>query len=214
MSQFSTDTILFTAPGCAFCPAVKQHLNTLHKEGLISKLEIFDIQQHPEKAAKLGVRSVPWFKIGELVFTGAHELSELRTRVAQASSLEGIASYIEEQLAEGQLATIEPLLLQHHHWWPALIPVLESKDTPMQVRLGIDAMMDTLAESEDYLALIPELGRLSKSGSATIRPDIIHYLQISQHADAIPYLTACAKDSDPQIRELAEEALQEMNDPG
>ena len=62
------EVLLLTTPTCPHCPGVKQALGMLANEGLIAAPEVVDLAAHPARAQALGVRSVPWFRIGELRF--------------------------------------------------------------------------------------------------------------------------------------------------
>ena len=64
------DALLLLAPGCPHCPAVLEGLSGLLKEGVIGRLEAVNAAIHPERAAELGVRTVPWARIGPFELEG------------------------------------------------------------------------------------------------------------------------------------------------
>ena len=47
------------------------------KQGLIAQLTVTNIQEAPERAQQLGVRSVPWLQLGPFALSGLHRLGEL-----------------------------------------------------------------------------------------------------------------------------------------
>ena len=55
---------------CPYCPTVLKELGELVKSGVIGKLVVVNIEQHPEVARELGVRSVPWVRIGPFELEG------------------------------------------------------------------------------------------------------------------------------------------------
>ena len=210
MTQTQTaipDAELLLATSCAHCPGVLNTLSQLVKEGVIGKLQVTNIVSQPERAQALNVRSVPWIRIGHLVFEGQHSPSELRKWVEIAHTLEGQAEYIREQLIQGHLNKLEQLLQQTPELLHALIPLLENENTEMQVRIGIDAILEPLTGNASLHLLLPELARLSKINNTRIRSDITYYLSLIQHPDAVPYLQQRLDDSSEEIRETAREGL-------
>ncbi|MCW9023453.1 MAG: thioredoxin family protein [Gammaproteobacteria bacterium] len=206
------DTLLLIATGCAHCSAVLEGLNQLVKEGVIGRLEVINIAVQPERAQELNVRSVPWTQVGPFVLEGQHTPAELRKWAQAATSLEGIGSYISEQLKQGQLEKTEQFFRQYPDLLQAIIPLLENEDTEMQIRIGLDVVMESLSGSDILQTLLPELGRLSEIDNTRIRGDITHYLSLTQHADAIPFLKQRLNDDFEDIREIAAEGLESIQE--
>lgn len=205
------DAKLLIAPGCAHCPAVLQHLSTLLKENAIGKLEVINIHQHPETAQQLNVRSVPWLQLGEITLHGAHSLNELRDYLELASSEKGIGQYIERQLSDGNLSKLTTEIQQHPQWISSVIELLQDDDTTMQVRLGIDSLIESLAGSDVLREHVNELGQLSKDVHISRLADILHYLGLTHSKDAIAFLNHHSEHENPDIRETCQDALQEIN---
>jgi HEAT repeat protein len=85
-------------------------------------------------------------------------------------------------------------------------------DERMRVRLGISALVETLAkEDADAVArAIPGIAALLENESPTIRGDAAYLLGIIGHHDAIPFLAEAADDDNPGVREIAREAIEEI----
>ena len=205
------DAKLLIAPGCAYCPTVLQHLSTLLKENAIGKLEVINIHQHPETAQQLNVRSVPWLQLGEFTLHGAHSLKELRDYLELANSKEGVSQYIVQQLSDGNLSSLMTEIEQHSHWVSAVIKLLKDDDTSMQVRLGIDSLVESLAGSDVLREHVDELGQLSKNIHVSRLADIIHYLGLTHSKAAVAYIKNHSEHENPDIRETCQDALQEIN---
>ena len=205
------DAELLIATGCAHCPVVLEGLTSLLKEGLISQLSISNMAVNPERARELGVRSVPWARIGPFILEGLHSPAELREWVQKANSSEGIASYIQEQIRQGQLAKIEQFFQQQPQWLSAVIPILKDEDTEMQIRLGLDVVLESL-QPEMLQPLLLELGELSQHSSARIRGDATHYLSLTRSNDALPWLEKRLDDEHEDVREIAREAIETLKD--
>jgi hypothetical protein len=204
------DAELLIATGCAHCPVVLEGLSTLIKEGVISSLRVTNIVNQPERAQELGVRSVPWLQLGPFILQGLHSPAELREWAKRAGSMEGMSIYLYDQLKQGNLDAMEKLLATQPNWLGALIPLLEQEDTDMKVRIGVDALLESLATDTELDSLVEELGRLSQHERQSLRSDACHYLSLTRSPAAIPFLEARLQDESEEVRNIAEEGLQEL----
>lgn len=210
MSQNPPDAEVLIASGCAHCPAVLQALTDLIKEGLISELRVSNIVTDPSRAQELGVRTTPWTRIGPFTLPGNYSPKELRHWAEQAGSEEGIAEYVRTHLKDGELKQIETFFADHPEWLKLVISLLEQEDLEIQVRLGLDAILEGLAGSETLQALIPGFTRLAEHDSAQIRGDATHYLALSGDPTVRPALEKRLEDDSPDIREIAREGLDQL----
>jgi hypothetical protein len=71
------DALLLISTHCPHCPAMLAALADLVKQGTIGRLEAVNLEQCPEIGQALGVRSVPWLRIGRIELTGVHSKAEL-----------------------------------------------------------------------------------------------------------------------------------------
>jgi thiol-disulfide isomerase/thioredoxin len=204
------DALLLLAPGCPHCMPVLEGLGGLVKEGVIGRLEVINIAVHPERAAELGVRSVPWARIGPFVLEGAQTPGELRRWAERADSLDGMADYCYEMLKSGQRGRVEDLARQQPDRLKALVRLMERPDTSMAVRLGIGAVLEELQGSGIAAVMVPDLAALARSGDALTRADACHFLSLIGGAEVIPHLRACLEDEDREVREIAADALAEL----
>ncbi|HID49402.1 MAG TPA: HEAT repeat domain-containing protein, partial [Chromatiales bacterium] len=156
------------------------------------------------------VRSVPWLQLGPFVLQGLHSPAELREWAGRAGSMDGMRQYLHDQLKEGNLEAMETLLAQQPRWLPALVPLLEDEDTDLKVRIGVDALLESLAGGVDLSPLIPELERLSRHERSSLRADATHYLSLTGSPEAVPFIQARLQDDDDEVRTIAKEAMQEI----
>lgn len=199
--------LLFTAPGCPHCPGVKASLEKLLAEGVIASLEVLSVVEAQARATELGIRSVPWLQLGDFVLTGAQTPQELRQWAERAADPRGMSGYLEHLLANGELVEAEALLQRQPQHLDALLPLLGAPDTPIQVRLGIGAIIESLEGSDALRALVPELARLSANEDHRVRSDACHYLGLSHSPEALPALQARLEDEHPEVREIAADAV-------
>lgn len=201
------DVLLLTATGCAICPVVNKILTRLKQEDRIGNFDVINITQQPELAEKYNVRSVPWFRIGELEFQGMHSASELEYWASHALSDEGIAKYLIEELEAGHLVSIEQLVRKHPHWLRTSLSIISDMTAPIQARIGLGAIFEGLQGDPVLQNIVPELTTLSHHADPRVRGDACYYLGLSGAAEARSALTACAQDNNSEVREIAQEAI-------
>lgn len=202
------DALLFIAPGCPHCPVVLQALSEMVKQGAIGRLEVINVAAHPEQAAALGVRAAPWTRLGPFELEGAQTPQELHRWLELAGTPDGITRYLEQLLRDGQLARAEQQIARHPDWLAQLLPLLTQADTPMQVRVGVGALIEGQAGSAQLQALVPALGELSGAAEHSVRADACHYLGLSGSAEAVAFLRARLEDESSEVRDIAGEALE------
>ena len=115
-----------------------------------------------------------------------------------------------EDLSTGQLAKVEAHLQKHPAELLDLIALLAEPEVAMQVRIGISAVLETLAGQPMLVALIPGLGELTRNPSEPIRSDACYFLGLTGHPKALPYLKAACSDEHSEVRAAAEEALDDL----
>ncbi len=205
-----TEALLLVGSGCPHCAAVLAALGELVKQGEIARLEVINVTRRPSVAAELGVRSVPWLRLGPFELQGLLSLDELRQWLARAGTREGMAAYLAELLASGRLDQATAILRRQPAHFAALLDLLAEPDTALQVRIGIGAVMETFAGEPVLAEQVPRLCELSRHDDPRIRLDACHYLALSGAPAALDCLRACLDDDDAEVREEAREALAEL----
>jgi glutaredoxin len=204
------DARLLIAPGCPHCGSVTEILTGLVKEGLIGQLEIINLSVHPEAAAEAGTRSVPWFRIGEYSFTGAHTVSEIRSWAEKAAQGEGWTAYYHDLLDNRQLEEAAASLKENPDRLCSLIASLDDKDLPMVVKIGIGAVLEDFEGEPSLLACTAELEKLTESEDPTTRADACHYLGLTGSKDILAIIRKLADDEDQHVREIVSDVLEEL----
>jgi thiol-disulfide isomerase/thioredoxin len=204
------DALLLVGPGCPHCAAMLEHLGTLVKDAVIGRLEVVNVAAHPELAAELGVRSVPWVRLGGFELDGAASLGELRRCAEQPEGIDTLAPYFLRSLKTGKRVRVEALAREKPVRLLALIRLLEDPNSSMAIRLGVGAVLEELRGTDTAEVLIPGLGKLTKHADSLVRADAAHYLSLIGHPSVMPYLQACAGDEDETVREVAQDGLAEL----
>jgi thiol-disulfide isomerase/thioredoxin len=201
------DALLLLSTHCPHCPAMLAALADLLKQGAIGRLEAVNLEQRPETGQTLGVRSVPWLRIGRIELTGARSPAELAEWAAKADSEAGLADWFHLLLKEGQLPKAQALVEAEPALLAAVLPIVGNVEASLNVRLGAGVLLETFAGTGTLRALLPRLGELSQHADARVRADACHYLGLTGDAAARPWLEARIADEDADVREIAVESL-------
>ncbi|MCA1979838.1 MAG: HEAT repeat domain-containing protein [Thiobacillus sp.] len=201
------DALLLLSSHCPHCPGVLAALADLLKQGVIGRLEAINIEQRPEVAQALGVRSVPWTRIGRIELLGSQSKSELAAWAAKADSEAGLADWFHLLLKEGQLPRVQAMVEAEPGLLAAVLPIVGNVDASLNVRLGAGVLLEHFAGSDTLRALMPRLAELSQHPDARVRADACHYLGLTGDAAAKPWLDARLSDEDADVREIAAESL-------
>jgi len=199
--------LLFSLPGCPHCPGMKRSLARLLDEGLIATLEVADAAVEAERAQRLGVKSVPWLRLGPFEFEGGMAPDELRNWARLAARPDGLKAYYFEMLKTGRRAGVEQSLREDPRRSIALAELVTDADVSMAVRLGVGAVLEELQGSGVAEPMAPRLAQALAAAGPRDRADIAHFLGLIGGAAALAALRGCLDDGDPEVREIAREAL-------
>lgn len=204
------DSLLFVSPGCPHCATVLQGLQELVRQGLIGKLTVVDVAEHPEQAAEYGVRAAPWLRLGPFTLTGAHSPAELRMWAEWANGEEGTAHYVEHLLKQGGYQQAKAFIDIDTHRLKSLLAIVADPGAKLQVRLGVSALLEAHANSRSLQNLLPQLAGLSRHADHRVRADACHLLGLTGSAAARTYVETCLNDAHEEVREIAKEAMERL----
>jgi hypothetical protein len=206
----ASDAQLLISTHCPHCPAALAALSGLVKSGALARLDIVNLDLHPEVGAALGVRSVPWARLGKIVLAGQHTPADYADWAARSATSDGLADWFHRLLKEGQLAEAEALLAADPALLAVVLPIVGNVDASLNVRLGAGVLFENFAGSDTLAALIPALGALAAHPDARVRADACHVLGLTRRAAARAWLVARRDDADPDVREIVAESLAEL----
>jgi len=212
MNKSPPDALMLLGTHCPHCPSVLGSLSELVKQGVIARLEVVNLEQRPETGRELGVRSVPWVRIGQFELAGLHSKAELQSWAEQAGSEQGMTKYIEQLLGEGEVKRVLEMIANDHGLLHALIGLVSDADAKINARLGAGVIMEEYEGEPELLALIPELGELTRHEDARVRSDACHYLSLTHDVSVKKYIEPLLDDDHEDVREVAEESLAALND--
>ncbi|MCU7837719.1 MAG: thioredoxin family protein [gamma proteobacterium symbiont of Taylorina sp.] len=206
-SKEQVNVELVIAPACPHCANVLQILTELIKSSDIAELYVRDLGQLPKLASQLGIRSVPWIKIGSFELTGALTKSEIKTWIDRLSSDSGMQAYFSELFTSGELDKVLLLVNKHPELLQHFPGMMADDSTPLGAKIGIGAVFESLQGSSAIKQLIPQLAGLIQSENVNIRHDACYYLGLTETLEALPHIQTLLKDSNKEIRETANDAL-------
>ncbi|ADE12404.1 thioredoxin family protein [Sideroxydans lithotrophicus] len=210
MSPTPPDALLFITPVCTHCPAVLQSLTELVKQAQVGKLTVVNIAAHPEQAAEYDVRGAPWVRLGSFTLTGAQSMAELRQWAEWASGDEGTAHYVEHLLKEGSYPQAVAFITADTRRLKSLLAIVADPEANISVRLGVSALLEAYAHTPELQALLPKLAELTFHFDHRVRADACYLLGLTGSVAARTYVEACLKDPHEEVRDIAEEAMEEL----
>jgi len=211
MNTSPPQALMLLGTHCPHCPSVLGSLSELVKQGVISKLEVVNLEQRPDIGRELGVRSVPWVRIGQFEFSGLHSKAELQSWAEQAGTEQGMTKYFEQLLGDGEVMQVLSMISNDHSLLHALIGLVSDADAKINARIGAGVVMEDYEGKPELLALIPELGELTRHEDARVRSDACHYLSLTHDVSVKQYIEPLLDDEHEEVREVAEESLEVLN---
>lgn len=140
-------------------------------------------------------------------------LDELKLRVRAASGPGGMADYFHILLMEGGLRKVIEIVDSRPELLADLLPIVGNPDASMNVALGASAVFERYAGEEPLRVLVMKLGKLSEHADARVRADACHYLGLSRSPLARAFLEPRLTDDSAEVREIAQESLDELDEP-
>ena len=206
----SPTVLMLIGTQCTYCGPMMQMLIELMKTGHIAELRIVNIESAPELAAELGVRSVPWLQIGPFELSGSRTRQELLLWMERASSFDGVTDYLAEVLSEGNIKYANKLIHGYPQALENVIDLMADPEAKINVRLGVGVIIEDMAESDPFKAVIPRLVDYLSHADARIRGDACHYLSLTKDRSFIPEIERLLSDESEEVREIAQESLDEL----
>ena len=202
--------LMLLATHCGHCPAVLEALTKLLKQGVLSSLEVDNIEYAHGIAEEYGVKSVPWVRMGWFELEGQHSIETYRAWAERVSSEHGVVEYLSEMLQQGEVNKVLRLVEKNHSITDDMLKLLTNADEVMNVRLGISVVIEEYASSDWFQQYIPQLAELITHADPRVRADACHYLSLTNNIDVVPIISALLNDASEDVREVARESLDDL----
>ncbi len=211
------DILLFTAPGCPSCPHQVRTVATLTLASPRVAVEIVDVTQEPELAARYQVQSVPTTVVDdELIVVGVKPASDLAWRILERQGPDAEKMVFATLVESGRHADAAERLADGRATEAFLD--LWGRST-LEKRMGLFLVVEEalLLNPEGLDALVPHLiaglegdGLIAQDEAR--RGDTADLLGQIGHPDARPILESLASDANEEVAEAAEYALEELEE--
>jgi len=201
------DVLMLLGTTCPHCQGVLLVLTDFIKRGIIGSLQVVNLEQRPALAETLGVRGVPWVRIGWFELEGLHSKAELLHWVEQASSPGGAAAYLSDLLGQGQVKKVLAMISRHGEIMDYVIALMDDTEASINVRLGIGVIMEEFAAKDWFQPYIEQLVQYCRHADARVRSDACHYLALTGNREVVAVLQGMLADESEDVVEVAQDGL-------
>ncbi|MBW2263259.1 MAG: thioredoxin family protein [Deltaproteobacteria bacterium] len=200
--------VVFIAPACPHCPrAVSSAIEVALANSAVT-VSVVDAQQFPELAERHAVRSVPLTLIdGELRLTGVVEAGELAEQLLERES-GGYEARVLRSLLEGGLIEEAARKILTHEGSAAFVSEWAASTTSSRMGLMLAAAEAMTLDATTLDGRVEALSRQLGSDDAALRGDTADMLGQIGHPSAEPRLLPLLEDSNPDVAEIAAEAIE------
>lgn len=176
----------------------------------INTLCLHNVESNPELLPS-GYRTVPVLRINDMIFDGLLEPDEIRKWLRLEKMEQATNAYLERMLKQGKLDETRRYLERVPGRYSNLLDLLADPESSVSVKLGASALLEEKAGT-DVLnqQLFPRLIELANHKDMSIRSDACFFLGLSNNELALPLLMEKEKDDSSDVREIAHEAVEQI----
>jgi alkyl hydroperoxide reductase subunit AhpF len=192
---------VFIASACPHCPQAVRAANRIALTTPQVTTVIIDAQQFPDLADRFKAKSVPLTVIdGEMSITGVIPPAKLVEKILTRDNAEIFLSLVETGRFDDALKKI------HDGFTSAW------KKSATQLRMGLMMVAEKALTQDPHSmnSLVPDLLPATKSADAALRGDTADLLGQIGHPSATEALKALLNDENPDVAEIAQDALDEI----
>ena len=207
------EILCFCSPSCSKCPQTLRAVAALAVDYSWIELHILEVERFTELAREYGIKSVPATLINrEILQIGLVEREKVLSLVAAPGSLEYARERIRSLVNNGKAVQAGQLLVAARD--PRILMPL-FKNAPFSERIGLlVAIEEALSRDPRCLdASVDDLVSIVFEGDRHLRGDAAYLLGKISHENARKALRGLLADPDPDVAEIAREALDEVPSP-
>jgi alkyl hydroperoxide reductase subunit AhpF len=205
------DLLVFVGASCPHCPTAVRSANRLALASALVTVSIVDVQAHPQLAERFNVRSVPLTILdGSLAVSGvvppSRLVDEIFSRDDDSHGEHLLLSLVEQGRFDEAVRQIRTGPGASHF-------LTVWKDSTTSLRIGLMMAAETALENERTAldGLVPGLLPILGSEDPVLRGDTADLLGRIGHRDARDSLRTLLEDPNPDVAEIASEALGEID---
>lgn len=179
--------------------------------GEISSLKIIDVTEQAELAQEHHIRSVPYYLINGVAFTGARSADEIHELLKQ-DAISNWKETLVQALSQGELDTAERGISENEPARDAMMQLLKEVDTPLVVRIGLTAVIESLADADWLLDYQDHIIDMTDHVDQRIAVDALYYLSLIGSGGSLDHLECVAENSNGELAEHARELLMDAKE--
>jgi hypothetical protein len=205
------ELLVFVGASCPHCPGAARSANRIALATPLVTVSIADVQLHPELAERFNVRAVPLTVLdGDLAVTGvvppAELVDKILSRDDDSHAREVLLSLVEQGRFDevaGHMRTA-PGATHFSSLW---------KGSGTSLRLGLMMAVEEALEADRSAldGLVANMLPILHAEDAALRGDTADLLGKIGHRDAADALKPLLEDPNPDVAEIAAEALEEID---
>jgi hypothetical protein len=207
-----TELTVFIAASCPNCPTGVRAAIGVAAAAPETTVSIVDVAEFPDRAERIGVRSVPTIVTQEgLTVVGTLSMTELAARILAHHEADGDELLLGSLMDAGRFAAAGELLAAGRGHGAFLS---RWRSSGMESRIGLVlAADDALSRSAEALdGIVPSLLELLAGGDTARRGDTADLLGRIGHPAARSWLEQLASDADEELAEAAADALEVLDE--
>jgi hypothetical protein len=206
------ELLVFVAPTCPHCPQAARHAGQIAVASEHVSTFIVDVQQYPDLAQRFRAQSVPLTVVDQgLCFTGVVPVSDLVRSLLSRGTEEHEASVLGSLIEHGRLDEAAARIRSGSGAKP-FVPLWRDSTTSQRMGLMLVASEVLEAEPRGLDGIVVDLVEVLGSEDVALRGDTADLLGQIGHASALDGLRALLDDPNPDVVEVAEEAIEAIED--
>ncbi len=205
---------VFVAATCTYCPEMVRVVLALAARQPLITVTIVDAVQFGDLAERFKVKSVPTTVINDsTIFIGRVGVAKLIDHLVGSQGPESLTATLESMIESGWAEDAAALLCRLKEP-QAVLPLYVSKE--FAKRIGALVTFEEALTIDPHILdpMVDDLTDLLFQEDVGLRGDTAELLGKIGHPAAIPALKKALNDTDRDVREAAEEALQELEKHG
>jgi len=208
------ELLVFVGASCPHCPGAARSANRLALATPLVTVSIVDVQAHAELAERFNVRSVPLTVLdGDLAVTGVVRPAELVDKILSRDD-DGHGQGVLLSLVEQGRFDDVAARMRSGPGAAHFVTSWKNSDTSLRIGLMMAAEEALEAGHEVLDHLVADLVPILGAEDATLRGDTADLLGRIGHPAAKDALESLQGDPNPDVAEIASEALEEIGDRG
>jgi len=203
---------VFVAPICPHCAQVVESVNRIAIANPEIKVTVVDVTLYPELIEKYGITSTPTVVMGDVKLVGGHALEELLDWAEKVlCGKDYRVDYYVKMLEDGMIDEVRRAVEKEENL-AVLADVLERPE--LLARAGAMIVLEEVFNKnpEKLTEVKQKILKILEKDNPVVLQDAAYILGKIGNKSDIPHLKKLLNSSDEDVREAAEEAIEEIEE--